>query len=251
MEYTLKKSLGQHFLKDELICRQLVDVWRSTNGSHLLEVGPGGGALTRFLLELEGVEFKAVELDEEKVNYLHKKYPSLQGKLIQGSILDIDCPFDVPFTLMGNFPYNISTQIVFRVLEWRDKVPVMIGMFQKEVAERIVAPPGSRVYGILSVLVQAYYEAEYLFDVPPTSFDPPPKVVSGVLRLKRKADEIPVRSERALWVLVKTAFNQRRKMLRNAVKSLFTEETLKQPIFDQRAKQLSVQQFAALTFQMK
>jgi 16S rRNA (adenine1518-N6/adenine1519-N6)-dimethyltransferase len=251
MEYTLKKSLGQHFLKDELICRQLVDVWRSTNGSHLLEVGPGGGALTRFLLELEGVEFKAVELDEEKVNYLHKKYPSLQGKLIQGSILDIDCPFDVPFTLMGNFPYNISTQIVFRVLEWRDKVPVMIGMFQKEVAERIVAPPGSRVYGILSVLVQAYYEAEYLFDVPPTSFDPPPKVVSGVLRLKRKADEIPVRSERALWVLVKTAFNQRRKMLRNAVKSLFTEETLKQSIFDQRAEQLSVEQFAALTFQMK
>ncbi|MCA6476138.1 MAG: ribosomal RNA small subunit methyltransferase A [Chitinophagaceae bacterium] len=251
MEYTLKKSLGQHFLKDELICRQLVDVWRSTNCSHLLEVGPGGGALTRFLLELGGVEFKAVELDEEKVNYLHKKYPSLQGKLIQGSILDIDCPFDVPFTLMGNFPYNISTQIVFRVLEWRDKVPVMIGMFQKEVAERIVAPPGSRVYGILSVLVQANYEAEYLFDVPPTSFDPPPKVVSGVLRLKRKADEIPVRSERALWVLVKTAFNQRRKMLRNAVKSLFTEETLKQPIFDQRAEQLSVQQFAALTFQMK
>lgn len=251
MEYTLKKSLGQHFLKDELICRQLVDVWRSTNGSHLLEVGPGGGALTRFLLELEGVEFKAVELDEEKVNYLHKKYPLLQGKLIQGSILDIDCPFGVPFTLMGNFPYNISTQIVFRVLEWRDMVPVMIGMFQKEVAERIVAPPGSRVYGILSVLVQAYYEAEYLFDVPPTSFDPPPKVVSGVLRLKRKADEIPVRSERALWVLVKTAFNQRRKMLRNAVKSLFTEETLKQSIFDQRAEQLSVEQFAALTFQMK
>ena len=251
MEYTLKKSLGQHFLKDELICRQLVDVWRSTNGSHLLEVGPGGGALTRFLLELGGVEFKAVELDEEKVNYLHKKYPSLQGKLIQGSILDIDCPFDVPFTLMGNFPYNISTQIVFRVLEWRDKVPVMIGMFQKEVAERIVAPPGSRVYGILSVLVQAYYEAEYLFDVPPTSFDPPPKVVSGVLRLKRKLVEIPVKSERALWVLVKTAFNQRRKMLRNAVKSLFTEETLRQSIFDQRAEQLSVDQFAALTFQMK
>lgn len=251
MEYTLKKSLGQHFLKDELICRQLVDVWRSTNGSHLLEVGPGGGALTRFLLELEDVEFKAVELDEEKVIYLLKKYPALQGKLIQGSILDIACPFDVPFTLMGNFPYNISSQIVFRVLEWRDKVPVMIGMFQKEVAERIVAPPGSRVYGILSVLVQAYYDAEYLFDVPPASFDPPPKVMSGVLRLKRKATEVPVRSERALWVLVKTAFNQRRKMLRNAVKSLFTEDTLKQPIFDQRAEQLSVEQFAALTFQMK
>lgn len=251
MEYTLKKSLGQHFLKDELICRQLVDVWRSTNGSHLLEVGPGGGALTRFLLELEDVEFKAVELDEEKVIYLLKKYPALQGKLIQGSILDIACPFDVPFTLMGNFPYNISSQIVFRVLEWRDKVPVMIGMFQKEVAERIVAPPGSRVYGILSVLVQAYYDAEYLFDVPPASFDPPPKVMSGVLLLKRKATEVPVRSERALWVLVKTAFNQRRKMLRNAVKSLFTEDTLKQPIFDQRAEQLSVEQFAALTFQMK
>ncbi len=251
MEYTLKKSLGQHFLKDESICRQLVDVWRSTNGSHLLEVGPGGGALTRFLLGLEGVDFKAVELDEEKVNYLLKKYPLLQGKLIQGSILDIACPFDVPFTLMGNFPYNISSQIVFRVLEWRDKVPVMICLFLKEVAERIVAPPVSRVYGILSVLVQAYYEAEYLFDVPPASFDPPPKVMSGVLRLKRKLVEIPVKSERALWVLVKTAFNQRRKMLRNAVKSLFTEETLRQSIFDQRAEQLSVDQFAALTFQMK
>lgn len=251
MDYTLKKSLGQHFLRDEEICRRLVDVWRETNGTHLLEVGPGGGALTQYLLELERIDFKAVELDEEKVAYLLKKYPVLSGKLIQGSILDIPCPFDVPFTLMGNFPYNISTQIVFKVLEWKDKVPVMIGMFQKEVAERIVSTSGSRVYGILSVLVQAYYEVEYLFDVPPGAFQPPPKVMSGVIRLQRKAVAVPVRSERALLVLVKTAFNQRRKMMRNAVKGLFSPEELADPLFDQRAEQLSVEQFAALTFRMK
>jgi 16S rRNA (adenine1518-N6/adenine1519-N6)-dimethyltransferase len=251
MEYTLKKSLGQHFLRDEEICRRLVDVWRETNGTHLLEVGPGGGALTQYLLELERIDFKAVELDEEKVAYLIKKYPVLSSKLIQGSILDIPCPFDVPFTLMGNFPYNISTQIVFKVLEWKDKVPVMIGMFQKEVAERIVSTSGSRVYGILSVLVQAYYEVEYLFDVPPGAFQPPPKVMSGVIRLQRKAVAVPVRSERALLVLVKTAFNQRRKMMRNAVKGLFSPEELADPLFDQRAEQLSVEQFAALTFRMK
>lgn len=251
MDYTLKKSLGQHFLRDEEICRRLVDVWRETNGTHLLEVGPGGGALTQYLLELERIDFKAVELDEEKVAYLIKKYPVLSGKLIQGSILDIPCPFDVPFTLMGNFPYNISTQIVFKVLEWKDKVPVMIGMFQKEVAERIVSTSGSRVYGILSVLVQAYYEVEYLFDVPPGAFQPPPKVMSGVIRLQRKAVAVPVRSERALLVLVKTAFNQRRKMMRNAVKGLFSPEELADPLFDQRAEQLSVEQFAALTFRMK
>lgn len=251
MDYTLKKSLGQHFLRDEEICRRLVDVWRETNGTHLLEVGPGGGALTQYLLELERIDFKAVELDEEKVAYLLKKYPVLSGKLIQGSILDIPCPFDVPFTLMGNFPYNISTQIVFKVLEWKDKVPVMIGMFQKEVAERIVSTSGSRVYGILSVLVQAYYEVEYLFDVPPGAFQPPPKVMSGVIRLQRRAVAVPVRSERALLVLVKTAFNQRRKMMRNAVKGLFSPEELADPLFDQRAEQLSVEQFAALTFRMK
>jgi 16S rRNA (adenine1518-N6/adenine1519-N6)-dimethyltransferase len=251
MDYTLKKSLGQHFLRDEEICRRLVDVWRETNGTHLLEVGPGGGALTQYLLQLERIDFKAVELDEEKVAYLIKKYPVLSGKLIQGSILDIPCPFDVPFTLMGNFPYNISTQIVFKVLEWKDKVPVMIGMFQKEVAERIVSTSGSRVYGILSVLVQAYYEVEYLFDVPPGAFQPPPKVMSGVIRLQRKAVAVPVRSERALLVLVKTAFNQRRKMMRNAVKGLFSPEELADPLFDQRAEQLSVEQFAALTFRMK
>jgi 16S rRNA (adenine1518-N6/adenine1519-N6)-dimethyltransferase len=251
MKYTLKKSLGQHFLKNDAICRQLVDVWKETNGPRLLEVGAGGGALTRFLLKLEGVDFKAVELDEEKVTYLLKTYPALEGKLLAGDILQLPLPFSEPCTLMGNFPYNISTQIVFRVLEWKEVVPVMIGMFQKEVAERIVSAPGSRVYGILSVLVQAYYEAEYLFDVGPECFQPPPKVMSGVIRLKRKSEELPVKSERALWVLVKTAFNQRRKMLRNAVKSLFDESVLQDSIFDKRAEQLSVADFARLTFLMK
>lgn len=153
--------------------------------------------------------------------------------------------------MIGNFPYNISSQIVFRVLEWRDAIPVMIGMFQKEVAERIVAPPGGRVYGILSVLVQAYYDVEYLFDVRPECFTPPPKVMSGVIRLKRKQQDVQVKSERALWVLVKTAFNQRRKMLRNAVKGLFDETVLQDPIFQQRAEQLSVADFARLTYLMK
>ena len=141
MQYTLKKSLGQHFLKDESICEKLVSVWQETDGARLLEVGPGAGALTRWLYSIEGLDFKAVELDEEKEQYLLKTYPALKGKIILGDILHIPLPFSEPFTMIGNFPYNISSQIVFRVLEWRDAIPVMIGMFQKEVAERIVALP--------------------------------------------------------------------------------------------------------------
>lgn len=251
MQYTLKKSLGQHFLKDESICEKLVTVWQETDGARLLEVGPGAGALTRWLYTIEGLDFKAVELDEEKEQFLLKTYPALKGKIILGDILQIPLPFSEPFTMIGNFPYNISSQIVFRVLEWKDYIPVMIGMFQKEVAERIVAPPGGKVYGILSVLVQAYYDVEYLFDVGPASFTPPPKVMSGVIRLKRKQQDVQVKSERAFWVLVKTAFNQRRKMLRNSVKSLFDESVLHDPIFQQRAEQLSVSEFARLTFLMK
>lgn len=251
MQYTLKKSLGQHFLKDESICEKLVSVWQETDGTRLLEVGPGAGALTRWLYTIEGLDFKAVELDEEKEQYLLKTYPALQGKIILGDILHIPLPFSEPFTLIGNFPYNISSQIVFRVLEWKDHIPVMIGMFQKEVAERIVAPSGGRVYGILSVLVQAYYDVEYLFDVRPECFTPPPKVMSGVIRLQRKQQDVQVTSERAFWLLVKTAFNQRRKMLRNAVKGLFEESVLQDPIFQQRAEQLSVAEFARLTYLMK
>lgn len=251
MEYTLKKSLGQHFLRDESVCRRIVASLEQDPFERLVEVGPGAGALTKYLLELPGIDFRAVELDDEKVVYLEKTYPSIRGKIIHRSILDIDAPFAEPFTVVGNFPYNISSQILFKVLEWKNDVPVMIGMFQKEVAQRIASQPGSKIYGILSVLVQAFYEVEYLFDVPPGCFNPPPKVMSGVIRLRQRKEIPAMESEKKLFTLVKAAFNQRRKMLRNAVKTLFTEEYLKDPIFDKRAEQLSIAQFAALTFHMR
>ncbi len=251
MQYTLKKSLGQHFLKDESVCKKIVASLQENGFNNLLEVGPGGGALTKYLLPLQEIDFKAVELDDEKVGYLENAYPAIRGKIIHMSILDIDPPFEGAFTVVGNFPYNISSQILFKVLEWKEQVPVMIGMFQKEVAQRIVSQPGTKVYGILSVLVQVFYEVEYLFDVPPESFTPPPKVMSGVIRLKRKETAIAVRSEKSLFTLVKAAFNQRRKMLRNALKSLFDDDILKDELFNKRAEQLSIEQFAALTFKMR
>jgi 16S rRNA (adenine1518-N6/adenine1519-N6)-dimethyltransferase len=248
--YTLKKSLGQHFLKDENIIQKIIDALKQQQFANLLEVGPGAGALTKHLINLPGINLKAVELDEEKVNYLHQKYPVLKDKIIHKSFLDIDKPFDEPFTVIGNFPYNISTQILFKILEWKDEVPCVIGMFQKEVAQRAAAKEGSKVYGVLSVLVQAYYNVEYLFDVGNECFNPPPKVQSGVIRLVRRQTALEVKSERAFWVLVKTAFNQRRKTLRNAVKSLFTAEVLQDDLFNKRAEALSIEDFAALTFKM-
>ena len=170
--------------------------------------------------------------------------------MIGQSFLDMDPPFAGPFTVIGNFPYNISTQILFKVLDWKDQVPVVIGMFQKEVAKRAASGEGNKVYGVLSVLIQAFYEVEYLFDVGNQSFNPPPKVESGVIRLRRKTSVLDVKSERAFKVLVKTAFNQRRKTLRNAVKSLFTAEMLQDEIFNKRAEALSVEDFAKLTFKM-
>ncbi len=246
----LKKSLGQHFLKDQQIIQHILDALHEDSFTRLLEVGPGGGALTGSLLGIPGIDFRAVELDEEKVDYLLTRFPLLQGKLIHQSFLDMEPPFSEPFVVIGNFPYNISTQILFRILDWREQVPVVIGMFQKEVAERAASREGSKVYGVLSVLIQAYYEVEYLFDVSPGCFNPPPKVMSGVIRLRRKQVPVPVSSPRAFALLVKTAFNQRRKTLRNAVKSLFPPPVLQDPLFDKRAEALSVADFAALTFKM-
>jgi 16S rRNA (adenine1518-N6/adenine1519-N6)-dimethyltransferase len=251
MEYRLKKSLGQHFLKDESICKKIVDALQTETFTQLLEVGPGAGALTKFLLPIKNIDFKAVELDDEKVTYLELTYPTIKGKIIHEDFLNIDIPFENQFTVIGNFPYNISTQIVFKVVEWKQQVPTMIGMFQKEVAQRIASKPNSKVYGIMSVLVQAFYEVEYLFDVPPESFNPPPKVMSGVIRLKRKDTVVDMKSEKALFVLVKAAFNQRRKMLRNAVRGLFDETVLVDEIFNKRAEQLSIEDFAALSFRMR
>jgi 16S rRNA (adenine1518-N6/adenine1519-N6)-dimethyltransferase len=248
--YTLKKSLGQHFLRDENICRKIVEALEQHPFSRLLEVGPGGGALTKYLLQIRGIDFKAVELDEEKVNYLLQAFPAIEGKIISRSFLDIDKPFDSPFTVVGNFPYNISTQIVFKILEWKEQVECMVGMFQKEVAQRIAAREGNKVYGVISVLVQAYYTVEYLFDVQENSFQPPPKVKSGVIRMFPRKEPLVLRSDADFFLLVKTAFNQRRKTLRNAVKSLFEAAILTDELFNKRAEQLSVEQFAALTFNM-
>jgi 16S rRNA (adenine1518-N6/adenine1519-N6)-dimethyltransferase len=248
--YTLKKSLGQHFLKDEIIVKKIVDALQQHTFENLLEVGPGAGALTKHLIKIPGIHFKAVELDEEKVNYLIKHFPSLEKNLIHESFLSMGRPFDEPFTIIGNFPYNISTQILFKVLDWKEYVPVVIGMFQKEVAERAAAKEGNKIYGVLSVLIQYYYNVEYLFSVGNECFTPQPKVQSGVIRLTSRKNYLPVKSERAFWILVKTAFNQRRKTLRNGVKSLVPKEILEDSLFDRRAETLSVEEFAALTFKM-
>ena len=251
--YTLKKSLGQHFLRDVTVCHRMMEVLKEQTFEKLVEVGPGGGALTQFLLKLPGTDFRAVEIDDEKVAFLQKQFPKITGKIIHQSILDIDPPFEGSFTLIGNFPYNISTEIVFKVLDWKTQVECMIGMFQKEVAQRLAAKPGSKVYGVTSVLVQAYFSVEYLFDVPPEAFDPPPKVVSGVIRMMPRSEANPtppMRSERDFKLLVKTAFNQRRKQLRNGLKPLFPPEVLADEFFTKRAEELSVEDFASLTFKM-
>ena len=249
--FTLKKSLGQHFLKDENICRKIVSSLGQHRFTQLLEVGPGGGALTKYLLELKEIDFKAVELDEEKVAYLLTTWPQLKGKIIHQSFLDIDKPFTGKFTVVGNFPYNISTQILFKTLEWKEDVECTVGMFQKEVAQRVAAKEGSKVYGVISVLVQAFFTVEYLFDVQQTCFQPPPKVKSGVIRLLPIPEEIAMKSEKDFFLLVKTAFNQRRKTLRNAVKNLFDAAILENELFNKRAEQLTVKQFAELTFKMR
>jgi 16S rRNA (adenine1518-N6/adenine1519-N6)-dimethyltransferase len=249
--YTLKKSLGQHFLKDENVSRKIISALKQFPISKLLEIGPGGGALTKYLIVENDIDFKAVELDEEKVNYLLKTFPSIEGKIIHQSFLEMNKPFDGKFTVVGNFPYNISTQILFKILEWKDDVECMVGMFQKEVAQRVAAKEGSKIYGVTSVLVQAYFDAEYLFDVKEQAFTPPPKVMSGVLRLIPRKDILNLKNDAKLFLLVKTAFNQRRKTLRNAVKSLFDATEIEDKLFDKRAEQLTVAQFAELTFRMK
>ena len=249
--YTLKKSLGQHFLKDEGIIDRIIEALRVHPFNNLIEVGPGGGALTKKLIKIPGINFKAVELDQEKVDFLIKTYPKLADKIIAKSFLDIDPPFEEPFTVIGNFPYNISTQILFKILDWKEQVPVVIGMFQKEVALRASAKEGSKVYGVLSVLIQYYYNVEFLFAVGNECFTPQPKVQSGVIRLTAIENRLAVKSERAFWVLVKTAFNQRRKTMRNSVKSLFDQEILADRMFERRAETFSIKEFADLTFKMR
>lgn len=248
--YTLKKSLGQHFLRDENIARKIVEALREQPFSRLLEVGPGAGALTKHLLALDNIDFKAVELDQEKIRYLLTTWPVLEGKIIHASILDIEAPWQEPFTVIGNFPYNISSQILFKMLDWRQYLQTMVGMFQKEVAQRVAAREGSKIYGVLSVLIQAFFTVENLFEVHEQCFNPPPKVKSAVIRLTpRQAPAF--RDEKSFFLLVKTAFNQRRKTLRNAIRPLFGETALKDAFFDKRAEQLSIEDFARLTWKMR
>jgi 16S rRNA (adenine1518-N6/adenine1519-N6)-dimethyltransferase len=254
-----KKHLGQHFLKDTSIARKIADTLSLSQTRNVLEIGPGTGVLTRPLLE-RPVNIIAVELDAESVRYLKSKFlpevslldlPFLSVEVLEADFLklDLNSLFEgADFAITGNFPYNISSQIVFRLLEVRDRVPEFSGMFQKEVAQRICAGPGSKTYGILSVLVQAFYEAEYCFTVPPDVFHPPPKVASGVLHLQRKENGQLGCDENLFFRVVKTAFNQRRKTLRNSLKSLQLSDNLKEDaIFDQRPEQLSVPEFISLS----
>jgi len=242
----LKKSLGQHFLHDENMCRKIVEQLHYTPGMSLLEIGPGGGAITKYLVVREDINYKAIEVDEEKVTFLNKTYPQINGKIILKDILRADMPFEGSFAIIGNFPYNISSPILFKVLEWEPNVTEVIGMFQKEVAQRVAAGPGSKTYGILSVLMQAFYKVDYLFDVPPGCFVPPPKVMSGILRFTDLQNPHNITDKRRFITIVKAAFNQRRKTLRNALKSTLPAEAMADTIMDKRAEQLSVVDFVAL-----
>lgn len=245
-----KKSFGQHFLNREDIAARIADsLQHGELYDKVLEVGPGRGMLTKHLLQNDK-ELLVVEADRDMVFYLNKHYPQLKERIISADFLRLDLSLffkDTPFALIGNFPYNISTQIVFKMLEYRDQIPEMVGMFQKEVAERIVAPHGDKTYGVTSVLVQAYYEGQYLFSVDKGAFTPPPKVKSGVIRLVRRAQPIVQGNEKVFRRVVKVAFQQRRKMLRNTIKSLIPDDPiLKDPLFDKRPEKLSVEEYAAL-----
>ena len=245
-----KKHLGQHFLTDENIAKKIADTLQLDGYEIVLEIGPGMGVLTKYLLE-KNIETYVIEIDTESVEYLNAHYPKLHGKIISKDFLKYNLNeilLGKPFALIGNYPYNISSQIVFKCLEMRNQIPEFSGMFQKEVAERICEKKGSKIYGILSVLAQAFYEVEYLFTVHENVFNPPPKVKSGVMRMKRKENfQLPC-NEKLFFTVVKTAFNQRRKTLRNSLKSLIISDNLKEDsIFALRPEQLSVEQFIELT----
>lgn len=250
-----KKHLGQHFLKDLSIAEDIVTSLVQTDKyDTVLEIGPGMGVLTQFLIQQKNYTTFPIDVDRESIAFLVEKFPELKGNIIYGDFLKINLNEIVnnkPFAVIGNFPYNISTQILFKVYEYRYQVPEVVGMFQKEVAERVAAKPGNKTYGITSVLLQAYYDVEYLFTVDEHVFDPPPKVKSAVIRLTRNSIEKLDCDEAFFKVVVKTAFNQRRKTMRNSVKAFLNEETKQHPILDKRPEQLSVDEFVMLTNLLK
>ena len=249
MKVRAKKHLGQHFLTDVEIARRTAKSLPLDGETDVLEIGPGTGVLTQFLLQNQQINLTAVELDAESVDYLHKHYPQL--RVIEADFLKLDLNeiFPEKIQIIGNFPYNISSQILFKMLDYKDKIPALVGMFQKEVAERIASPAGKKAYGILSVLLQAFYSVEYLFTVSEQVFNPPPKVKSAVVRLVRNDVMKLDCNEQLFKTVVKTAFNQRRKTLRNSIKPLVEKNNAMytDPIFDKRPEQLDVQSFVRLT----
>lgn len=247
-----KKHLGQHFLNDPDISKRIAQsLTHHKNYDTALEIGPGTGALTRFLLERNEFETVVIEVDLESIQHLNQHFEELEGRIIREDFLsyDLENSFDSPFAVIGNFPYNISSQILFRVYEHKDLVPEVVGMFQKEVAERISVGPGTKAYGILSVLLQAFYEVEYLFTVDEDSFDPPPKVKSGVVRLRRNEVKSLDCDEKKFKSVIKTAFGQRRKTIRNSLKTFWQAAGLEttDEIWNKRPEQLGVAEFVWLT----
>lgn len=250
MEVRAKKALGQHFLTDQSIARGIVDALTAGGVRDVLEIGPGMGVLSQYLLQREDIDLRLVEIDQESVDYLLTHYPGIEGKLYMADYLKLDIRqlFSGSYRVIGNFPYNISSQIFFKILDDKDLVPEVVCMIQKEVAERIAEKPGSKTYGILSVLLQAWYDIEYLFSVGSGAFCPPPKVQSAVIRLRRNSRSELGCDERLFRQVVKTAFNQRRKTLRNALKPILPEGfDTSSELFELRAERLSVEDFIALT----
>lgn len=243
----LKKSLGQHFLHDQNMLQKIADTIGDLGQyASVLEIGPGHGALTRYMLGKKISDFKAVEIDRRCIDYLKNEYPQL--KVINQDFLKTDLAVlvNAPACVVGNFPYNISSQIVFKIIEHRELIFEMVGMFQKEMAVRIAAKPNSKDYGVIGILAQAFYDCEYLFDVPPGCFTPPPKVMSGVLRMKRKAEPLGC-DEKLFRQIVKQAFTQRRKMMSNSLKSFAFKGNVWETYASKRPEQLSVQEFVVLT----
>ena len=243
------KSFGQHFLKDITVVERTVEIIKNLNSeAKIIEVGPGTGALTSALIPDFLDQLTCIEVDERCVEFLHQNYPQLEGKIILEDFLQVDLSqiLNPTAIIVGNFPYNISSQIVFKIIEYKEFIPAMVGMFQKEVAHRIAAKHGNKEYGIISVLTQLYYNAEIAFDILPTAFNPPPKVMSSVLVLTKR-DDVPEVDHKLLVRIVKAGFNQRRKMLRNGLSQILPKEMLTEELFQKRAEQLSVQDFVDLT----
>lgn len=244
-----KKHLGQHFLNDAHYCQKIVDAFNPEHKNiHALEVGPGAGAITDLLFQREDITLWAIDIDTESIEHLKNTHPSKTEQIVETDFLKMDFkPFlkDGKVNVVGNFPYNISSQILFKVYDERNHVDEVVGMFQKEVAQRVAAGPGSKTYGILSVLLQAFYDIEYLFTVPPKVFIPPPKVDSGVIRLVRNNIQSLDCDEKMFFKIVKMAFNQRRKMLRKSLSAITMKAEI--PFDDKRPEQLSIEQFVSLT----